>query len=108
LRGLWRGEWGLARAFGLGHVLVWVLAVAAFQAISLTLGMGPRRAVGTPLGLLFAAYNGVALVGVVRSARHAGRGVLRWMAPPVSVLLTLAALWVPLYFWGRPLIVLSP
>jgi len=105
--GLWRGEFRPAFAFWVGHAGVWLLGMLLFQFLSASLSMAAKPFVGLPLGLVFVAYNAIAFAGVVRSAR---KGICpRWIrviAGLASAALVLSSCWVPLYFLGRPLIML--
>lgn len=104
---LWRGELSPAGTFWVAHVAVWVLGMLVFQLLSASLSMGTKPLVGLPLGLVFVGFNAVACVGVIRSTRKQGRkGWSRIIMIVASVLLLLLSCWVPLYFLGRPLIVL--
>ena len=104
---LWRGELTPAGTFWGGHVVVWVLGMLLFQLLSAFLSMAAKPFIGLPLGLVFVGYNTIACVGVARSTRKKDRK--RWsqvIMTLVSGLLWLLSCWVPLYFLGRPLIVL--
>ncbi len=104
---LWRGELSPAGTFWVAHVAVWILGMLVFQLLSSSLSMGTKPLVGLPLGLVFVGYNAVACVGVIRSTRKQGRkGWSQVIMPLASGLLLLLSCWVPLYFLGRPLIVL--
>ena len=107
LRLLWRGGMPLGRAFLLAHLIVWIICVILFQLLSTVLSQGARTILGTPLGLLFVAYNVLAFTGVFRAARKR-LGTPAVIAAFVSGLLALLSLWVPLYFYGRPLLVFTP
>ncbi len=104
---LWRGEFRPAFAFWVAHAGVWLLGMLLFQFLSTSLSMAVKPLVGVPLGLVLVAYNVIAFAGAVRSARKAAcPGWLRVMAGLASAALVLLSVWVPLYFLGRPLIVL--
>jgi len=104
---LWRGELGLARTFFLAHLLTWVVGMVCFNIFAQSTGMGTRSLVGTPLGILFVAYNVVALTGVIRAAMGKGQGILRYLACILSALLLLLSLWIPIYLYGKPLFVVG-
>ena len=101
---LWRGEIALVRMFWVAHVAVWLGSVFLFQLLSVSINMAVKPVVGVPLGLLFVLYN---IIGVIRSARRADRGLLRIVAPLISLLLVMLSLWVPVYFSGRPIFIIS-
>ena len=97
----------LARAFWVAHVTVWLAGVIFFQILSISIGQALGAAVGLPLGLIFVIYNMLALVGVARSERgRVGQPVLRITAVFTSALLLVLSAWVPLYFYGRPIILI--
>jgi hypothetical protein len=104
---LWRGDLTLGRAFGWAHLAVWVLGIILFQLLSSSLSMAMKRPIGTSLGFVFVAYNIVALVGVFRSAGRRKHGWLRLVVPFLSVILAVLSLWIPVYFYGRPIFILN-
>lgn len=102
---LWRSEMKLAHTFWLANVTVWLACMFFFQLLSKFLGMNSGPVVGMPLGLIFVIYNTVALSGVMRSSRKGGtKKFYRFFAIAISFLLLILSLWVPLYFYGKPLI----
>ena len=67
--------------------------------------MSSGPVVGMPLGLIFVIHNTAALSGVVRSS-HKGdtKNIYRFFTIIISFLLLIFSLWVPIYFYGKPLI----
>jgi len=78
------------------------------ELLSDTLSMYERRLVGMPLGILFVVFNIIALIAVVRASSKHEHIAIRYGARATSAVLLLLSLWVPVYFYGRPLIVLDP
>jgi len=102
---LWRGEMKLVHTFWLANVTVWLACIFFFQLLSNVLSMSSGPVVGMPLGLIFVLHNAVALSGVIRSSRKGGtKKFFRFLAITISFLLLILSLWVPLYFYGKPLI----
>ncbi len=67
--------------------------------------MSSGHVVGMPLGLIFVIHNAAALFGVIRSSYKDGtKKIIRFSAILTSFLLLMLSLWVPLYFYGKPLI----
>ena len=107
LKQLGQGDFSLGRTFLGAHLGVWLIGIVFFQLLSAHLSMALKRPIGLPLGLIFVAYNILAFLGVIRSARQQDKAWFRLVAPLLSFLLLLLSLWIPLYFYGRPLLILS-
>ena len=102
---LWRGEMKLVHTFWIANVAVWLACMFFFHLLSNVLSMSSGPVVGMPLGLIFVFYNTAALSGVIRSSRKDGtKKFYRFFAIFISFLLLILSLWVPLYFYGKPLI----
>ena len=102
---LWRGELKLAHAFWIANGAVWLACMFFFHLLSNVLSMSSGPVVGMPLGLIFVMYNTVALFGVIRSSRNGDtRKIFNVFAIIISFLLLILSLWVPIYFYGKPLI----
>jgi hypothetical protein len=102
---LWRGEIKLVHAFWIADVAVWLVCMFFFHLLSKVLSMSSGPVVGMPLGLIFVIYNTVALFGVIRSSRKGGtKKIFGFFAIVISFLLLILSLWVPIYFYGKPLI----
>ena len=102
---LWRGEIKLVHAFWIADVAVWLVCMFFFHLLSNVLSMSSGPVVGMPLGLIFVIYNTVALFGVIRSSRKGGtKKIFGFFAIVISFLLLILSLWVPIYFYGKPLI----
>jgi len=102
---LWRGEMKLVHTFWIANVAVWLAFMFFFHLLSNVLSMSSGPVVGMPLGLIFVFYNTAALSGVIRSSRKDGtKKFYRFFAILISFLLLILSLWVPLYFYGKPLI----
>jgi hypothetical protein len=102
---LWRGELKLAHTFWIANVAVWLACMFFFHLLSKVLSMSSGPVVGMPLGLIFVIYNAVALSGVIRSSRKGGtKKIYGFFTILISFLLLILSLWVPIYFYGKPLI----
>jgi zinc transporter ZupT len=76
-----------------------------FHLLSMVLSMSSGPVIGMPLGLVFVIHNLAALFGVMRSSYKDGtKKIIRFLAIATSFLLLILSLWVPLYFYGKPLI----
>lgn len=102
---LWRGEMKLVHTFWIANVTVWLACMFFFHLLSNFLSMSSGPVVGMPLGLIFVLYNTAALSGVIRSSRKSGtKKIYRFFTILISFLLLILSLWVPIYFYGKPLI----
>ena len=102
---LWRGEIKLVHAFWIANVTVWLVCVFFFNLLSKALSMSSGPIIGMPLGMIFVIHNAVALSGVIRSSNKEGtKKIVRLFAIVISFLLLILSLWVPIYFYGKPLI----
>ena len=95
----------LVHTFWIANVAVWLACMFCFHLLSKVLSMSSGPVVGMPLGLIFVIHNATALSGVIRSSRKGGtKKFYRFFAILISFLLLILSLWVPLYFYGKPLI----
>ena len=95
----------LVHTFWIANVAVWLACMFFFHLLSNVLSMSSGAVVGMPLGLIFVIHNAVALFGVIRSTHKGGtKKFNRFFAILISFLLLILSLWVPIYFYGKPLI----
>jgi hypothetical protein len=107
LRRLLNGERCLGYTLWVFHVAVWLLVLVLLEFLSKTLGMSARRLVGTPIGILFVVFNIIALMAVVKASGKQNSITKKVGARAISAGLLILSLWAPVYFYGRPLIVLD-
>ena len=96
-----------AKTFWIAHVTVWISGMIIFNFLSDIINMANKPFIGMPLGMLFVIYNIIALLGVIQSStKHKTNKVMRVIAIIISAYLFLVSVYVPVYFWGRPIIML--